>query len=274
MAGTGQGLFVGVAVLGMVALGWAANAEPIPLPTPAPLPKEKGAATSRPAAPAQSATPAQSPTSGLAAGVRSLFHLDKDAEPPTTSTTPVTTSASFTPSQRAQVDKVSAYLSGMQQLIGDFVQVGPDGSRVKGEFYIQKPGKVRFEYEPPSRIEIVADGQSVIVRDRKLATQDLYPLSQTPLRFLLSERIDLLRETNVIGIRADDTFVTITIEERQPLVGTSRLVMMMGAKDYQLKQWTITDPQGYDTTVAVSNLDNSKRPDPGMFKIDYTRYIQ
>ena len=112
------------------------------------------------------------------------------------------------------------------------------------------------------------------MRDRKLATQDLYPLSKTPLRFLLSERIDLMRETNIIGVRADDTFVTITIKETQPVVGTSRLVMMMGAKDYQLKQWTITDPQGYDTTVAVSNLDNSKRPDPSMFKIDYTRYIQ
>jgi outer membrane lipoprotein-sorting protein len=265
MAGMGQGLFVGVAVLGMVALGWAASAEPIPLPTPAPLPKERGSAASKPAAPAQSVA------SGVAAGVRSLFHLDKDAEPPAT---PATTSTGFTSTQRAQVDKVSAYLSNMQQLIGDFVQVGPDGSRVRGEFYIQKPGKVRFEYEPPSRIEIVADGQSVIVRDRKLATQDLYPLSQTPLRFLLSERIDLMRETNIIGVRADDTFVTITIEERQPLVGTSRLVMMVGAKDYQLKQWTITDPQGYDTTVAVSNLDNSKRPDPSLFKIDYTRYVQ
>ena len=53
-----------------------------------------------------------------------------------------------------------------------------------------------------------------------------------------------------------------------------RLVMMVGAKDYQLKQWTVTDPQGYETTVAVSNLDTSKRPDPGMFKIDYTRYVQ
>ena len=93
----------------------------------------------------------------------------------------------------------------MQQLVGNFVQVGPDGSRVKGEFYIQKPGKVRFEYDPPSPIEIVADGQSVVVRDRKLATQDLYPLSQTPLRFLLSERIDLMRDTNVIGVRADES---------------------------------------------------------------------
>jgi outer membrane lipoprotein-sorting protein len=264
MAGTGQGLFVGVAVLGMVALGWPASAETVPLPTPAPLPKER-------ASPSKSGTAAQPAGSGVAAGIKSLFHLDREPE---TSATPATATTGFTASQRAQVDKVSAYLTSMQQLVGNFVQVGPDGSRVRGEFYIQKPGKVRFEYEPPSRIEIIADGQSVVVRDRKLATQDLYPLSQTPLRYLLSDRIDLLRETNVIGVRADDTFVTITIEERQPLVGTSRLVMMVGAKDYQLKQWTITDPQGYDTTVAVSNLDNSKRPDPSLFKIDYTRYIQ
>jgi len=207
----------------------------------------------------------------LAAGFKSLFHLDREPEP---AAAPPSTATGFNATQRTQVDKVSAYLSSIQQLVGDFVQVGPDGSRIRGEFYIQKPGKVRFDYEPPSRIEIIADGQSVVVRDRKLATQDLYPLSQTPLRFLLSERIDLLKETNIVGVRADDTFVTITIEETQPLVGTSRLMMMVGAKDFKLKQWTITDPQGYDTTVAVSNLDNSKRPDPSLFKIDYTRYVQ
>jgi outer membrane lipoprotein-sorting protein len=159
-------------------------------------------------------------------------------------------------------------------LNGTFVQVGPDGARTKGEFHIQKPGKVRFEYEPPTPIEIVADGQSVVVRDRRLATQDLYPLSQTPLRFLLSERIDLLKDTNVVEVRADDMYVTVTIEEKQAVIGTSRLMMMVGAKDFQLKQWTVTDPQGFDTTVAVSNLDSSKRPDPGLFKIDYTRYVQ
>jgi len=259
MAGMGRGLLVGAA-LGIVALT-SANAEPIPLPTPAPLPKEGVASATR------TGTAAQAGGSGL----KSLFHLEQEPEP---TTTPPSTTTAFNSAQRAQVDKVSAYLSSIQQLVGDFVQVGPDGSRVRGEFYIQKPGKVRFDYEPPSRIEIIADGQSVVVRDRKLATQDLYPLSQTPLRFLLSERIDLLKETNIIGVRADDTFVTVTIEETQPLVGTSRLVMMVGAKDFKLKQWTITDPQGYDTTVAVSNLDNSKRPDPSLFKIDYTRYIQ
>ena len=261
MAGTSQGLLIGMALVSMAALT-AATAETIPLPTPAPLPKEGVAPAAKPAPSAQSGN------SGLAAGLKSLFHLDNQPEPPPA----VATTTTLTAAQRAQVDKVSAYLSGMQQMVGNFVQVGPDGSRVRGDFYIQKPGKVRFEYDPPSRIEIIADGQSVVVRDRKLATQDLYPLSQTPLRFLLSERIDLLRDTAVVGVRSDDVYVTIVIEERQPLVGTSRLMMMVGAKDYQLKQWTITDPQGYDTTVALSNLDNNKRPDPGMFKIDYTRY--
>ena len=155
---------------------------------------------------------------------------------------------------------------------GKFVQIGADGRRATGHFYIQKPGKVRFEYDPPSPIDIIADGSSVVVRDRKLATQDLYPLSQTPLRFLLSDRIDLLRDTNVTGVTADEMFVSIVVEEKQALIGTSRLMMMFDAQDLQLKQWVVTDPQGYDTTVAVSNLDSSRRPDPSMFRIDYTDY--
>jgi len=265
MAGMRQGRFVGVVLVGLALPAGEAFSQTIPLPVPAPLPKERAA----PAARDQSAV-AQNPIEGLAAGLRSLFNLQQpgSAAQPAVAAAP----SGFSATQRAQVDKVSAYLSSVQQLVGNFVQVGPDGSRTKGEFYMQKPGRIRFEYDPPSPIEIVADGQSVVVRDRRLATQDLYPLSQTPLRFLLSERIDLLRETNVVAVQSDDLYVTVVIEERQPLIGTSRLMMMLGAKDYQLKQWTVTDPQGYDTTVAVSNLDTSKRPDPGLFRIDYTRY--
>jgi len=180
--------------------------------------------------------------------------------------------ATFDANQKAQAAKVSSYLSSLQTLVGSFVQVGPDGSKTKGEFYIQKPGKVRFEYEAPNPIDIIADGSSLAVRDRKLATQDIYPLSQTPLRFLLSDRIDLLKDTNVVNVTADDIFISVTIEEKQALIGTSRLMLMIGTKDGQLKQWTVTDPQGYDTTVAVYNLDSSKKIDPGMFKIDFTNY--
>ena len=185
---------------------------------------------------------------------------------------PVNIFASFDANQKAQAAKVSAYLSSLQTLVGNFVQVGPDGAKTRGDFYIQKPGKLRFEYEPPNPIDVVADGSSLAVRDRKLATQDIYPLSQTPLRFLLSDRIDLLKDTNVVSVTADDLYISVTIEEKQALIGTSRLMLMIGAKDGQLKQWTVTDPQGFDTTVAVYNLDSSKKIDPSMFKIDFTNY--
>ncbi len=176
------------------------------------------------------------------------------------------------PEQRAIIGRINNYLSGVQTLEGKFVQVGPDGGRSQGDFYISKPGRVRFEYDDPSPIELIADGQSVVVRDRKLATQDVYPLSQTPLRFLLADHVDLMKDSSLIAVYADDVFITAVLEEKNGIVGTSRLMIMFSAKDMQLKQWTVTDPQGYDTTVAVYNLDSSKTPDPGMFKIDFTRY--
>jgi outer membrane lipoprotein-sorting protein len=156
-------------------------------------------------------------------------------------------------------------------MVGKFVQVGPDGGRTEGTFYLQKPGRVRFQYNPPSPIDIISDGSSVVVRDRKLATQDLYPLSQTPLRYLLAERINLLHDTDVVSVNADDSFATVVIEQKQLFVGTDRLMIMFDAKDLTLKQWTVTDPQGFDTTVAVYNLDSTKKPDPNLFVINYQR---
>jgi outer membrane lipoprotein-sorting protein len=171
-------------------------------------------------------------------------------------------------SQRALVDRVSNYLSSLQSLTGDFVQIGPDGSRSAGKFYLQKPGRVRFEYQPPSPIEFIADGYQMMVRDRNLATKDLYPLSQTPLRYLLADQIDLARDTKIAAVSQDNNFISVTIEERQLLVVTSRLVLIFSAKDMQLREWAVTDPQGYETMVAVYNLDASHKPDPGLFTIN------
>jgi outer membrane lipoprotein-sorting protein len=250
----------------------AAPAQSVPLPVPAPQPKSAGPAPARPpvarppaAVPEQ---PAQTPEQQSSGGFPSLFPKPNLFGQSAGSTT------AFDAKQRALADKVSAYLSNVRQLHGNFVQVGPDGSKSEGEFFMQKPGKIRFDYNPPSPIELIADGSSVVVRDRKLATQDLYPLSQTPLRFLLADHLDLLRDTNLIGVYADDVFVTMVIEEKQVLGGTHRLMLMFGAQDLQLRQWTVTDPQGYDTTVAVYNLDAKQAPDPNMFRIDYTRQIQ
>lgn len=251
----------------------ATPAENVPLPRPAPKARDAdvvrppGVIAGAPAAPRSTQAMPMVPPAATANPIPSLI-----APPPDRSLRIDTSTGGFTPEQRAAAARISTYLSSLQTLAGNFVQVGPDGSRTTGEFFIQKPGKVRFEYDPPSRIAIVADGSSVIVRDTKLATQDLFPLSQTPLRYLLSDRIDLLRDTNIVKITADENFISVTIEEKQAVIGTSRLMLMVGARDYQLKQWTVTDPQGYDTTVAVYNLDTARRIDPGMFRIDYTRY--
>jgi outer membrane lipoprotein-sorting protein len=239
----------------------SASAENVPLPTPAPQPKS-GAAPAPPAA-----NPGPPPASDAAPSRPGFFpfsFMDKGGPAPKTTT-------AFDAKQRALLDRISLYLSSVQTMVGNFVQVGPDGGKTQGTFYIQKPGKVRFEYNPPTPIDIIADGSSVVVRDRNLATQDLYPLSQTPLRYLLADRIDILRDTDVISVTSDDTFVTVVIEEKQLVVGTSRLMIMFDAKDLALKQWTVTDPQGLDTTVAVFNLDATKKPDPNLFVINYQR---
>lgn len=166
------------------------------------------------------------------------------------------------------VQRINDYFNSFRAMSGNFVQVDPDGTRREGEFYILKPGRVLFEYAAPSPIELVADGRSVAVRDKRLKTQDITPLSATPLRFLLAENFDLARNANVTGVYQDDIFATVVIEEKQPMVGTYRLMIMFDAKTMQLKQWTVTDPQGYDTTVAVSNLNTSERPDPMLFVIN------
>ena len=263
---------VGGVLFGLVAIGHDANAQSVPLPLPAPHTKVRQPATP----PARASKPAPvkrvaQVTGAIAAPVPPS--AVPGAKPPA-ATARAGGPAGFDGSQRALIERASTYLSGLTTLVGNFVQVGPDGSRTEGRFYMQKPGRVRFEYNPPSPIELIADGSSVAVRDRKLATQDVYPLSQTPLRFLVADRIDLLKDTSVIGASTDDTFASIVIEERQAFGGTHRVMLLFGARDFQLRQWTITDPQGYDTTVAVYNLDTKQKPDPSLFKIDYTRYFQ
>ena len=289
---------LGLALLGFMA---AASADPVPLPRPAPVPKtdaanegdnvprppalvpERAATTGSAAKPAPApAARAAGPAGQKAGSVQTVQAVAPPAPAPTAEKSAKPAPAAvigpngvaFDAKQQAILQRVNAYLTSLQNAVGDFVQVGPDGTRSEGKFYMQKPGRVRFEYDPPSPVELIADGQSLAVRDRKLATQDLYFLSQTPLRFLLADRIDLLRDSNLTAVYADDLFVTLVIEEQHVIGGTHRLMLMFGAKDFRLRQWTITDPQGYDTTVALYNLDTSKRPDPNLFMIDYQRILQ
>jgi outer membrane lipoprotein-sorting protein len=268
-AQTGHKLAIAALLASLAAV--PALAQDVPLPTPRPAIAVRPTVTGSIAAP----RPATVPAAALRARAQAApVQAPNPISNPFAALLgrPSSTSAPLSAEQRGIIERVNTYLSNMQVLSGKFVQVGPDGRRTQGEFYISKPGRVRFEYDNPSPIELIADGQSVVVRDRNLATQDVYPLSQTPLRFLLADHVDLMKDTSLVAVYADDVFVTVVVEEKNGIVGTSRLMIMFSAKDMQLKQWTVTDPQGYDTTVAVYDLNTTQRPDPSMFKIDYTNY--
>jgi outer membrane lipoprotein-sorting protein len=225
-------------------------ADGVPLPRPAPFAKAEVLTASPPMTPSRAGQTIVDSVRSLAATVAGSGGT-----------------VAFDSRQRVLVEKVNAYLTGVRTLVGDFVQIAPDGGRSRGKFYLQKPGRLRFDYDPPSRVELIADGQSLAVRDRKLATQDIYPLSQTPLRFLLEDRIDL-RRTDLVGVYADSMFVSVVIEQKQIFGGTHRLRLMFGANDFRLRQWTIADEQGSGTTVAVYNLNAGKKLDPELFKIN------
>ncbi|MCJ2093723.1 outer membrane lipoprotein carrier protein LolA [Methylobacterium sp. J-072] len=167
--------------------------------------------------------------------------------------------------------QANAYFNAMNTLTGSFMQIGADGRRIGGKLTLAKPGRLRFDYDQPSPLEVVADGTSVAVRDRKLATQDLYFIAQTPLKFLLREKIDLARDLSVTDVTNDPGGVRISLEDRATLGGTSKIQLFFDAEMKTLSQWRITDPQGYITTVQLSNLQRPKTVDGSLFFINYGR---
>ncbi len=167
--------------------------------------------------------------------------------------------------------QANGYFNGIDTLTGSFMQTGADGRRIGGKLTLAKPGRLRFDYEQPSPLQVVADGTSVAVRDRKLNTQDLYFIAQTPLKFLLREKIDLARDLTVIDVANDPGGVRISLEDRATLGGTSKIQLFFDAEMKTLSQWRITDPQGYITTVALSNLQKGKSVDGSLFFINYGR---
>jgi outer membrane lipoprotein-sorting protein len=171
----------------------------------------------------------------------------------------------------AAVQKANAYFNAASSMIGDFVQISPDGTRSEGKIFVQRPGKLRFEYNPPATLEVVADGLSVAVHDRKTATKDVYFISQTPLKFLLKEQIDLARDVKVIDVKSTSDSVAILVEDKATFGGTSQIRLVFDAATFALKQWQVTDPQGYETIVSLFNIDLSKKPDPRLFQLTEER---
>ncbi len=180
---------------------------------------------------------------------------------------PAIGNAQATATEAAQ--KIANHFSSVRTMSGEFVQFGPRGEQTGGTFYIERPGKIRFNYEKPSAYRVVSDGKSVVVSNSKLKTNDLYPLSKTPLKLLLDDHIDLSKE-KVRRVTEEDDLTTIVLVD-ESVFGDARITLMFDPQSYDLRQWTVTDAQGKDTTVMIFNVQEGVSLDPKIFAIDYRK---
>ena len=177
--------------------------------------------------------------------------------------------AQAAPAGISAAQEIANKFSSIRTLTGNFVQFGPRGDQTEGTFYIERPGKIRFNYNKPSPIRVISDGKSVVINNRKLDTWDLYPLSKTPLKLLLSDQIDL-SGGRVKSVKQEPDMTTIVLGDKS-VFGNSTITMMFDPKTNDLRQWTITDAQGLDTTVMITNVRTGVRFADNMFTIDYQR---
>lgn len=167
---------------------------------------------------------------------------------------------------RDALDAVSAYWNGIATLQGGFIQIEPSGNVDEGRFYIEKPGKMRFEYNPPVPTLIVADGSTVAVANTRLGTVDRYPIFETPLDVILDKRIDIRHNPAFVSVQHQPGALIINLRANQAHT-KANISLVFSAPNYELRQWTVLDNQGLQTTVALRNVVAGQALSPTLFAL-------
>lgn len=170
--------------------------------------------------------------------------------------------------QVAAVRKLNDYINGVKYMRGDFSQISPSGKLAKGVFFISKPGKMRFEYAPPVPLMIVSDGKWVMIRNKNKENGDAGPLSKTPLRIVLAEKVDLLKDATITDFQQSDGLVSVTMEDSGSSIGGKLVLTYDPARD-ALQQWVVIDAKGRRTTVTLENVVTGEKPDPKLFVVKF-----
>ena len=157
------------------------------------------------------------------------------------------------------VERINAYFNNITNLQGSFEQVDATNKRSTGRFYVQRPGKIRFDYAPPSGLRIVADGRFLAIEDADLRTVEKYPIQSTPFRLLLTESVDLGRDSRIIGVESQEGSLAISLEDKSGDAAGSIRLMFESGSELQLKQWMITDAQGLTTRVTVNDIVSGRK---------------
>ncbi len=156
--------------------------------------------------------------------------------------------------QQLSLAQISQYLNQLQTAQGGFTQINQDGTLSTGQIFIKRPGRIRFEYNPPNEALVLAGGGQLAVFDpRSNVGPDRFPLNQTPLGIILQDNVDLTRERMVTNTTSDGTSTTITAQDPDnPQYGNIQLVFT--ANPVELRQWVVTDEFGTQTTVILNDL--------------------
>jgi outer membrane lipoprotein-sorting protein len=169
--------------------------------------------------------------------------------------------------QTEVVKIVSKYFSDLKSLKGAFVQTGADNKRMKGKFFVLRPGRFRFDYSPPSKQIIVSDGEYLAIQDLDLNNEDRVALDQTPFRLLLRKDVDLLRDAKIVEVQQADDLIVLGIQDKSP-DSPGRIKLFLSTKpSLELKEWVTTDAQGLDTRIEISQLSAGDDLDKNLFKI-------
>lgn len=170
---------------------------------------------------------------------------------------------------KISLNEISAYLNGIQTAISPFTQVNDDGTLATGTLYIRRPGRMRFEYDPPNDLLVMAGAGQVGIFDGKsnVGTAERYPLSRTPLNLILERNVDLARRNMVVGHEFDGTSTVVTAQDpAHPEYGS--IALKFTSAPVELRQWIIRDGQGATTTVILGGLELGAQIAPRLFDIN------
>lgn len=157
--------------------------------------------------------------------------------------------------EKLSLNELSRYLGGLTTLEAEFTQINDDQTISTGTIKIQRPGRARFEYNPPDDTLVIAGGQQLAVFDAKSNTgPEQYPLKETPLNLILARDVDLTRSGMVVGHEYDGTATTVTAQDPDyPEYGNIQL--MFTGDPVELRQWIVTDGSGAETTVILGEVE-------------------
>ncbi|MBS0242539.1 MAG: outer-membrane lipoprotein carrier protein LolA [Proteobacteria bacterium] len=169
--------------------------------------------------------------------------------------------------QTETVKKVSAYFNTLDNLKGAFLQTNADGKKLRGKFFMKKPGRVRFEYSPPSKQLIISDGEQISIQDLDINTDDRVMVDQTPFRVLLKKDVDLLRDARILDVQEASDLVIVALQDKSKDASGKVRLFLATSPALELKEWVTTDAQGLDTRIEVSGLDKTAQIEASLFKI-------